>query len=163
MAKDLSKQMPVKIAGVGAATDSIALHDRSDFCEFKAVAKSGENAYKMAGVSPADIDLVEVHDCFTIAELCVIEALGFFERGTSGKATWAGETARDGKIAVNTSGGLKSKGHPVGATGVGQIHEIVTQLRSAAGERQVAGAKRGMAQNMGGSGGSSVCHILEVV
>jgi len=163
MAKDLSKNPPVKISGVGAATDRIALHDRKDFCEFRATVKAGEAAYKMAGVGPGEIDIAEVHDCFTIAELCVIEALGFYERGTAGKATAAGETARDGKKPINTSGGLKSKGHPVGATGIGQVHELVTQLRGTAGERQVAGVKRGLAQNMGGSGGSTVCHILEVV
>jgi len=163
LAKKLSKRQPVKIAGLGAATDHIALHDRADFCEFKAVQISGEKALKMAGVGTKDIDLVEVHDCFTIAELCVLEALGFFPRGTAGKATAAGETRIGGRIPVNTSGGLKSKGHPVGATGVAQIHELVTQLRGEAGARQVKGARRGMAQNMGGSGGSSVVHILEVV
>ncbi len=163
MAKDLSKQPPVKVAGVGAATDRIALHDRDDFCEFAATVHSSQAAYKMAGVGPADIDFCEVHDCFTIAELCVIEALGFFERGTAGKATAAGETALGGKMPINTSGGLKSKGHPVGATGIGQLHEAVTQLRGAAGKRQVKDARRGMMQNMGGSGGSTVCHILEVV
>jgi acetyl-CoA C-acetyltransferase len=163
IAKQLSKQPPVRIAGVGAATDHIALHDRKDFCEFKATVVAAEKACKMAGVTPEQIDFAEVHDCFTIAELCVIEALGFFPRGTAGKATAAGATARGGKRPVNTSGGLKSKGHPVGATGVGQIHELVTQLRGAAGARQVAGVKRGLAQNMGGSGGSTVVHILEVV
>jgi len=163
MAAKLSKQPPIKVSGVGAATDRIALHDRKDFCEFKATIVAAEAAYKMAGVGPKDIDFAEVHDCFTIAELCVIEALGFFERGTAGQATESGETARDGKKPINTSGGLKSKGHPVGATGIGQIHELVTQLRGNAGERQVKGVKRGMTQNMGGSGGSTVCHILEVV
>lgn len=163
MAKDLSKQPPVKVSGIGAATDHIALHDRRDFCEFRATVAASKAAYELAGVGPADIDFAEVHDCFTIAELCVIEALGFFERGAAGKATEAGETARGGSKPINTSGGLKSKGHPVGATGIGQIHELVTQLRGAAGERQVAGVKRGLAQNMGGSGGSTVCSILEVV
>ena len=163
MAASISKQPAVKVSGVGAATDRIALHDRRDFCEFKATVKAAEAAYKMAGVTPADIDFAEVHDCFTIAELCVVEALGFFERGTAGKATAAGETARGGRMPINPSGGLKSKGHPVGATGIGQVHEIVTQLRGVAGDRQLAKAKRGLAQNMGGSGGSTVCHILEVV
>jgi len=171
MAKYLSKQPAIKVSGVGAATDHIALHDRKDFCEFRATVVAAEAAYKMAGVGPADIDFAEVHDCFTIAELCVIEALGFFERGKAGQATEAGETARGGSKPINTSGGLKSKGHgglkskghPVGATGIGQIHELVTQLRGTAGERQVKGVKRGLAQNMGGSGGSTVCHILEVV
>jgi acetyl-CoA C-acetyltransferase len=162
MAKEFSQQPPIKISGVGAATDHIALHDRRDFCEFKATVAAAQAAYKMAGVGPTDIDFAEVHDCFTIAELCVIEALGFFERGTAGQATAAGETARAGSKPINTSGGLKSKGHPVGATGIGQVHEVVTQLRGTAGERQVEGVKRGMAQNMGGSGGSTVCSILEV-
>lgn len=162
MAGKLSKRQPVKIAGLGAATDHIALHDRQDFCEFKAVQVAGEKAMKMAGATHKDIDFVEVHDCFTIAELCTLEALGFYPRGTAGKATAAGETHLGGRLPVNTSGGLKSKGHPVGATGVAQIHELVTQLRGEAGARQVKGARRGMAQNMGGSGGSCTVHILEV-
>lgn len=163
MVGDFSKAQPIKIAGVGAATDSIALHSRKDFCKFESTVIAAKAAYKMAKCKPADIDLAEVHDCFTIAELCVIEAMGFYKRGTSGKATWKGETARTGCMPINTSGGLKSKGHPVGATGVGQVHEIVTQLRGKAGKRQVKGVERGMTQNMGGSGGSTVCHILEVV
>ena len=163
IAAKLSQRAPVRIAGVGAATDHIALHDREDFCELKAVKIAGEKAFAMARATPADINLVEVHDCFTIAELCTLEALGFFKPGSAGKATAAGETRRDGRIPVNTSGGLKSKGHPVGATGVAQVIELVTQLRGEAGARQVAHAKRGLAQNMGGSGGSSVVHILEVV
>jgi acetyl-CoA C-acetyltransferase len=153
---------PVKISGVGAATDHIALHDREDFCEFKSTVIAAQKAYAMAQVTPEQIGFAEVHDCFTIAELCVIEALGFFPRGTAGKATAAGETALGGRMPINSSGGLKSKGHPVGATGVAQIHELVTQLRGMAGPRQVAGVRRGLAQNMGGSGGSTVVHILEV-
>ena len=116
----------------------------------------------MADRSPADIHLAEVHDCFTIAEIMATEALGFFEQGEGGPAVKRGLTALDGKIPVNTSGGLKAKGHPVGATGVAQVAEIVTQLRGEAGQRQVEGARIGLAQNMGGSGGSSVVHILEV-
>jgi len=103
-----------------------------------------------------------VHDCFTIAEICVTEALGFFEKGQGGKAVEAGKTRIEGEIPVNPSGGLKSKGHPVGETGIAQIHEIVTQLRGEAGARQVKNAKRGLAQNMGGTGGSALVHILEV-
>ena len=117
----------------------------------------------MAGVGPGDIDFAEVHDCFTIAEIMVTEALGFCEKGHGGKAVEAGETALDGRIPINTSGGLKSKGHPVGATGIAQIHELVTQLRGNAGGRQVKDAKRGLAQNMGGTGASSTVHILEVI
>ena len=116
----------------------------------------------MAGRKPEEINLAEVHDCFTIAEIMILESLGFVKEGQGGPATEAGDTAVDGRIPINTSGGLKSKGHPVGATGIGQIVELVTQLRGEAGQRQVEGAKIGLAQNMGGSGGSTLVHILEV-
>jgi acetyl-CoA C-acetyltransferase len=164
---DLAKQKGVKpiikIVGSGHATDTIALHQREDITFLNATAKAGEMAFKMAGVSPKEIDLAEVHDCFTIAEICVIEALGFVKKGEGGKAAESGLTALDGKIPINTSGGLKSKGHPVGATGLAQIYEVVKQLRGDAGKRQVKGARRGLTQNMGGTGGSTVVHILEVV
>ncbi|MCD6282924.1 thiolase domain-containing protein [bacterium] len=164
MAKDFAKGRPIiKVSGVGAATDTIALHSRKDFSTLNATVVAARRAYDMAGVGPDDIDFAEVHDCFSIAEVITSEDIGFFEKGTGGKAAAAGETALNGKRPVNTSGGLKSKGHPVGATGVGQIHELVTQLRGDAGERQLKTAKRGLAQNMGGSGGSAVVHILEVV
>ncbi len=113
-------------------------------------------------VGVRDIDFLEVHDCFTIAELCCLEEMGFYEAGQAGPATLAGETALGGKLPVNPSGGLKSKGHPVGATGVGQLVEVYDQLCGRCGDRQVQGAKLGLAQNMGGSGGSCVVHILEV-
>jgi acetyl-CoA C-acetyltransferase len=162
MAKEFTKKPLVKVAGSGSSTDTIALHDREDFTEFAATKRASEKAYKMAGVGPSDISVAEVHDCFTIAEICVIEALGFVKRGEGGKAAESGLTALGGRIPVNTSGGLKSKGHPVGATGVAQIVEITEQLRSESGKRQVKGAKRGLTQNMGGTGGSTVVHILEV-
>jgi acetyl-CoA C-acetyltransferase len=162
-ARKLSKAKPVRVAGVGHATNSIALHTRKDPTVLEAVKDSGARAYAMAGCGPGDIDLAEVHDCFTIAEICAIEALGFVEEGRGGFATQDGFTARDGGKPINTSGGLKSKGHPVGATGIGQIHELVTQIRGDAGKRQVKGVRRGLAQNMGGSGGSSIVHILEAV
>ncbi len=162
MAKKISKKPFVRVVGSGHSTDSIALHDRQDLSEFAATKRAAERAYKMAGVGPEDIHFAEVHDCFTIAEICVIEALGFVKRGEGGKAAESGLTALGGKIPVNTSGGLKSKGHPVGATGVAQIVELTEQLRGESGKRQVKGAKRGLAQNMGGTGGSTVVHILEV-
>jgi len=162
MARKISKKPIVRVAGSGHSTDSIALHDRKDLSEFAATKWAAERAYKMAGVGPSDIQFAEVHDCFTIAEICVIEALGFVKRGEGGKAAESGLTALGGKIPVNTSGGLKSKGHPVGATGVAQIVELTEQLRGESGKRQVKGAKRGLAQNMGGTGGSTVVHILEV-
>jgi acetyl-CoA C-acetyltransferase len=162
MAKKLSKAQPIRIAGFGHATDTIQLAQREDMTWLEATAKAAEQAFKMAGVKIKDIDLFEVHDCFTIAELVVMESLGLVKKGEGGKATIEGRTARDGDIPVNTSGGLKSKGHPVGATGAAQVMEIVKQLRGEAGERQVKDARRGLTQNMGGSGGSAVVHILEV-
>ncbi len=162
MAKKLN--MPViKVIGTGAATDTLALHAREDITTLKAVRLSAQSAYKMAGVNPPDVDLAEVHDCFSIAEICIIEELGFIEKGKGGPFTEQGHTALDGKIPVNTSGGLKSKGHPVGATGIAQVCEVVEQLRGAAGKRQVKNPKIGVAQNMGGSGASSVTHIFQKV
>jgi acetyl-CoA C-acetyltransferase len=157
------KDRVVKISGSGIASDTIALQSRKNLTSLEAVRISSERAYKMAGRKPEDIDLCEVHDCFTIAELITIEELGFVEKGKSGKFVEEGNTEIDGKIPVNTSGGLKSKGHPVGATGIAQVVEVYEQLTGNAGERQVKDAKIGMAQNMGGTGASSVCHIMEVV
>jgi acetyl-CoA C-acetyltransferase len=141
----------------------MALADRADPTFLDAVSLAAGRAYKSGGVTPSDIQVAEVHDCFSIAELCVLEALCFTERGSAGELTRAGETTLGGRIPVNTSGGLKSKGHPVGATGVAQAIEIVEQLRGEAGERQVPDATIGLAQNMGGSGASSVVHIFERV
>jgi acetyl-CoA C-acetyltransferase len=151
----------VKIRTSAQATDYAALHSRKDLASLPSVALAAEKAYKNAEIKLDEIDVIEVHDCFTIAELVVIEELGICERGKSGSVVESGMTRLGGKIPVNTSGGLKSKGHPVGATGVAQIIEIVEQLRGESGERQVNGARLGLAQNMGGSGGSCVIHILE--
>jgi acetyl-CoA C-acetyltransferase len=162
-AKEIAADRPlVKISGSGLATDTIALANRGDLGELRAVRLAGERAYEMAGRSPREIHVAEVHDCFTIAEIMATEALGFFERGEGGPAVERGLTSLGGKVPINPSGGLKAKGHPVGATGVAQVVEVVTQLRGEAGQRQVEGARVGLAQNMGGSGGSSVVHILEV-
>ena len=114
----------------------------------------------MASVEPKDIDVAEVHDCFTIAEIIAYEDLGFAEKGKGGMLIQDGETEIGGRIPVNTSGGLKAKGHPVGATGVAQIIEITLQLRGEAGKRQVSNAEVGLTQNIGGSGSSGVTHIL---
>jgi acetyl-CoA C-acetyltransferase len=154
---------PVKIIGSGMATSAMALADRKDPAFLDAVALSAERAFRMAGVGPSDIQLAEVHDCFAIAEIGCIEALGLVERGQGGGAARSGLTALGGRIPVNTSGGLKSKGHPVGATGIAQAIEIFEQLQDNAGERQVADARIGLAQNMGGSGASSVTHIFQRV
>ncbi len=151
----------IKVVGSSHASDSIALAQRQDITWLEATYQAGKKAYAMAGKNPQDLDLLEVHDCFTIAEICVTEALGVVEKGRGGAAVEAGETDRDGRIPVNTSGGLKSKGHPVGATGVAQVVEVVQQLRGEAGGRQVRDPRVGMTQNMGGSGASTVCHIFE--
>jgi acetyl-CoA C-acetyltransferase len=152
---------PVKIRGSGMATSSLALAERQNPAVLDAVQLAAERAYKASGVGPGDIDVAEVHDCFSIAEICCIEALGFVDRGRGGSAARSGMTALGGKIPVNTSGGLKSKGHPVGTTGVAQAIEIFEQLRGDSGARQVKGARIGLTQNMGGSGASSVVHIYE--
>jgi acetyl-CoA C-acetyltransferase len=163
MARKLAKGRPiVRIAGVGHATDHIALSSRPDMTALPATTLAAERAFKMAGKTPKDIQVAEVHDCFTIAEIVVLEALGFCRPGEGGRQAPSGRTALGGELPVNPSGGLKSKGHPVGATGVAQAAEITTQLRGEAGKRQVKGARVGLTQNMGGTGASTVVHILEV-
>jgi len=151
---------PVLVAGTGQASDAISLHSRPSLTSLQATIEAARKAYKMAGVKPDNINLAEVHDCFTIAEIMAIEDLGFCKKGEGGKVTEQGETAIGGRIPVNTSGGLKGKGHPVGATGIAQVVEIVQQLRGEAGKRQVDGAEIGLAHNVGGSGGTAVVHVL---
>ena len=152
---------PIIVSGTGQASDTLSLHDRSSLVSLRASTRAAEMAYKMAGVEPSDIDLAEVHDCFTIAEIMAIEDLGFCKKGEGGKLTEEGETALDGRIPINTSGGLKGKGHPVGATGIAQAVEMVAQLRGEAGKRQVDGAEIGVIHNVGGSGGTAVVHVLK--
>ena len=154
---------PVKILASGAATSTLALADRADPADLDVVDLSGRRAYEMAGLTPEDIDVAEVHDCFAIAEICCYEALGFVERGKGKDAAREGITDLGGRIPVNVSGGLKSKGHPVGATGIAQAVTIIEQLRGEGGEVQVEGANIGLAQNLGGSGASSVVHIFQGV
>lgn len=163
LAKKLSKKF-VKVIASAQASDTIALHSRDSFTTLKAVTIAAEKAYKQAKIKPSDVNFAEVHDCFSIAEIVVSEDLGFFDKGFGGPAVEKGLTSIDGeKIPLNTSGGLKSKGHPVGATGIAQIIELYEQLTGQAGERQVKDARIGLAQNMGGSGASCVIHILEAV
>jgi acetyl-CoA C-acetyltransferase len=150
-----------KVLAVTQTSDHVALDHKSDITLFPAVKAAGEKAYKMAGLSPKQIDLAELHDCFTIAEIIASEDLGFTTKGQGGPFAASGATAIGGQIPINTSGGLKSKGHPVGATGVGQLCDIVMQLRGDAGERQVAKHNIGLAQNLGGSGATCVVTILE--
>ncbi len=151
---------PVYIRASAQASDTISLHDRRDITTLDATVAAAKRAYEMANLGPSDIDIVELHDCFTIAEICAIEDLGFVEKGEGGRFTEDGETAIGGKIPVNTSGGLKSCGHPVGATGIKQAVEIVHQLRGEAGKRQIQGANVGLTHNVGGSGATAVVHIL---
>lgn len=150
----------VYIIASAQSTDTISLAKRKDLTRFPSVEKAAKKAYQIAGVDPGDIDFAEVHDCFTIAEIMALEALGFYQRGKGWKGAVKKETYLGGKLPVNTSGGLKAFGHPVGATGVKQIVEITQQLRNKAGKRQIKNAKIGLAQNIGGSGGSAVIHIL---
>ncbi len=163
MARKMKKSPLVRVAASAQASDSIALHDREDLCWLASTAKAAEVAYKRAGIGPKDLSFCEVHDCFTIAEIMVIEALGIAERGKGGEAASSGMTAMGGRTPVNVSGGLKSKGHPVGATGVAQVREAVLQLRGAAEKRQVKNARWGLTQNMGGTGASTVIHVFERV
>jgi len=150
---------PVKVLASAQASDTIALHDRRDISTLDATVAAGKRAFAQAKLTPKDIDMLEVHDCFTIAEICAIEDLGFCKKGEAGRLTEEGATALGGEIPVNTSGGLKACGHPVGATGIKQICEVVTQLRGEAGARQVD-AEIGMAHNVGGTGATVVVHIL---
>jgi len=149
-----------RVLAVAQTSDHVALDSKKDITEFPAVRSAGAKAYEMAGLGPRDIDLAELHDCFTIAEIVASEDLGFVEKGQGGPFAAAGCSTIGGPKPINTSGGLKSKGHPVGATGVGQICDVVMQLRGDAGERQVPKHHVGLAQNLGGSGATCVVTIL---
>jgi acetyl-CoA C-acetyltransferase len=149
-----------RILGIAQTSDHVALDEKDDITTFRAVKAAGEKAYKMAGVAPQDIQFAEIHDCFTIAEIVATEDLGFVKKGEGGPYALQGCTSLKGVRPVNTSGGLKAKGHPVGATGVGQICDIMMQLRGEAGERQIERHSLGLAQNLGGSGATAVVTIL---
>jgi acetyl-CoA C-acetyltransferase len=150
----------VRILGVAQTSDQVALDAKQDITTFRAVRAAGERAYKMAGLRPQDIEFAEVHDCFTIAEIIASEDLGFVEKGQGGPYALSGATALTGERPINTSGGLKSKGHPVGATGVAQLCDVAMQIRGEAGERQLQRNSIGLAQNLGGSGATAVVTIL---
>jgi acetyl-CoA C-acetyltransferase len=152
---------PVRVLATAQASDTLALHDRRDISCLDATVVAGERAFAMAGLPREKIDFLEVHDCFTIAEICAIEDLGFCRKGEAGRLTEEGVTALDGNLPVNTSGGLKACGHPVGATGIKQVCEVVQQLRGEAGARQVDG-EIGLTHNVGGTGATVVVHILGV-
>ncbi len=161
-AEDVAKKFtdtPVHIRGIGQASDTMALHDRPDLTTLKATKLAASQAYKMAGVDATDVNVADVHDCFTIAELLATEDLGFFPKGEGGKAAVEGRTALDGDMPVNPDGGLKAKGHPVGATGAAMAYEMFLQLRGQAGKHQVDDAMIGLAQNVGASGGTAVVQV----
>lgn len=150
----------IKISGSAAATDSIAIHDRKDPLWLKAAEISAQKAYSQAGVKPEDIDFFELHDAFSIMSALSLEACGFAERGNGPRLALDGQITLTGKLPITTMGGLKARGHPVGATGVYQIVEAVLQLRGMAGQNQVSDARIGMTQNIGGSGSNIITHIL---
>jgi acetyl-CoA C-acetyltransferase len=159
-----SKKSGIQILASSVATDTLGLAQRKSLTELKATQEAAKKAYALAGVKPKDIDVAEVHDCFTIAEIFAMEDLGFFAKGKAASAIMAGETqlGKSRHLVVNPSGGLKGCGHPVGATGVKQIVELVDQLRGRAGARQVKGATIGTSHNVGGSGATAVVHILKI-
>ena len=153
-------EKPVWVLGVAQSSDYVALEQKPDITTFDAVRWASQKAYKMAGLGPRQIEFAELHDCFTIAEIIAMEDLGFVERGRGGFFSFEGGTRRDGPMPVNASGGLKSKGHPVGATGVAQICDVVQQIRCEAGPRQLARHSIGLTENLGGTGASCVVTIL---
>ena len=152
---------PIRVAGVGAASERVGLFQRDSYTAISSSETAAQRAYQRAGIGPEELDFAEVHDCFAIAELLAYEDLGFCGRGEASGLLEDGATDPDGDLPVNTSGGLKSKGHPIGATGAGQITEAFEQLSGEAGDRQVAEPRYGLTHNVGGSGGSAVVHVLE--
>jgi len=160
----VAKKLPgpkVRVAGIGQATDTHTVHEREDPTDLKSVRLASEKAFSMAGLTPADVDVAELHDAFTILEIAESEAAGFFPKGEGHKALERGETKLGGKLPINPSGGLKAKGHPVGATGVAQLVELTWQLRGEAEGRQVEGAKVAYACNFGGFGNNVVATVLQ--
>ena len=150
---------PVQVVGSGQASDTIGLYERKSLTSLSATILAAKTAYEMADVRPEQISLAEVHDCFTFAELMAYEDLGFCKPGEGGKLVESGQTRLGGLIPINTSGGLKAKGHPVGATGTAQAYEVYLQLTNQAGKRQVKDAKIGLTHNVGGSGATAAVHI----
>lgn len=160
VAKSLAKRRVVEVLGSGHAGDTLTIASKKSLTTLAATVNAAAQAYAMAGVKPADINLAEVHDCFTITQILNTEDLGFFAKGDGAKAAAEGHTALSGKIPINASGGLKAKGHPIGATGLSQIFEMVTQIRGEAGARQVRNAETGLTHNLGGTAATCVVHIF---
>ena len=142
------------------ATDVLSLHDRDDLTTLQATVRAAKKAYRMAGIGPEDVDIVELHDAFTILGVIHLEDLGFAKKGEGWKLVKEGEIEPGGKIPANLMGGLKARGHPVGATGLYEIYDVATQLLGRAGKNQVEGAEIGLAQNVGGVGGTVAVTIL---
>jgi acetyl-CoA acetyltransferase len=156
-----SYDAPVDVSGVGHATDVVPIGDKETPHVTQAARDAAAQAYEQADTSAAEMDFAEVHDCFTGAEILASEALGLVEDGEGGPAAEAGRTARDGDVPINPSGGLKAKGHPIGATGTAQLVELTEQLRGTAGERQIDGADSAVAHNLGGDAATTVVTVME--
>ena len=161
IAEKWSRHRIVEIAGSGHAGDILTLYGKKDITTFKVTLAAAKEAYDNAGMKPDDIDFAEVHDCFTITQIINTEDLGFFEKGKGADAVVEGATRIEGKKPINPSGGLKAKGHAIGATGISQIYELVTQIRGDAGSRQLKKANIGLAHNLGGAAGTCTVHILK--
>jgi acetyl-CoA C-acetyltransferase len=158
-----SQKPYVEVIGSGRGASPAAVQARDDITTIPSTISAAKQAYKMAGITPKDIDFAEVHDCFTIAEIIDIEDLGFFPKGTAAHAVTEGATRRNGEIPINPSGGLKSKGHPIGATGVGQVVEVFEQFTGKAGERTIKNAETALTHNFGATGASAAVHIFRKV
>lgn len=153
----------IEVIGSGRGASPAAVQSREDITTIPSTISAAKQAYKMAGITPKDIDFAEVHDCFTIAEIIDIEDLGFFPKGTAARAVTEGATRRNGEIPINPSGGLKSKGHPIGATGIGQVVEVFEQFTGKAGERTIKNAETALTHNFGATGASAAVHIFRKV
>lgn len=160
IAEKMTRHRVIDIIGSGHAGDTLTLYAKPVITSFSATKLASKQAYAQAGMSPEDMDFAEVHDCFTITQIINTEDLGFFRSGHGGDAVAEGVTSRDGRMPINVSGGLKAKGHPIGATGISQIFEIATQIRGDAGARQLKKADIGLAHNMGGTAGTCLVHIF---
>ena len=158
-----SRKPYVEVIGSGRGASPAAVQAREDITTIPSTISAAKQAYKMAGITPKDIDFAEVHDCFTIAEIIDIEDLGFFPKGTAAHAVTEGATKINGEIPINPSGGLKSKGHPIGATGVGQVVEVFEQFTGKAGERTIKNAETALTHNFGATGASAAVHIFRKV
>lgn len=160
LSRERKSDRDIEVIGSELATDFISLAQRKDLTSFAATRIAASNAFKHAGISPKDLDIIEVHDCFTIAEILAMEDIGICKPGESKTLIKEERTTLNGDIPINTDGGLKADGHPIGASGIAQIYEIVTQLRGDAGKRQIDGAKIGLSHSVGGVGGTAVVNIL---